>query len=247
MDKHKLNTPNKTTNKPTIPSLFSHSFISRRSRPLGRALPTNKRRNNRDSQTKNYSTLFSTAGKTWPSGPERLPREYGWNSSGRKQQATGFTIIEVVLVLAIAGLIFLMVFVALPALQRSQRDAQRKNDITRLKTALDSYKANNRGQLPWTKPWSYSDWETIEPTDSFMVSYMKSDKGEFKSPEGEDYDLHITSNANVGWMPSVLIPSLHVTSGTKCAADGSRMLGAGPNSYTVQQKLESGGHICVDG
>ena len=31
----------------------------------------------------------------------------------------GFTIIEVVLVLAIAGLIFLMVFVALPALQRA--------------------------------------------------------------------------------------------------------------------------------
>ena len=31
----------------------------------------------------------------------------------------GFTIIEVVLVLAIAGLIFLMVFIALPAIQRS--------------------------------------------------------------------------------------------------------------------------------
>lgn len=38
----------------------------------------------------------------------------------------GFTIIEVVLVLAVAGLIFLMVFIALPALQRSQRDSQRK-------------------------------------------------------------------------------------------------------------------------
>ena len=38
----------------------------------------------------------------------------------------GFTIIEVVLVLAIAGLIFLMVFIALPTLQRSQRDTQRR-------------------------------------------------------------------------------------------------------------------------
>ena len=33
-----------------------------------------------------------------------------------KQTKKGFTIIEVVLVLAIAGLIFLMVFIALPAL-----------------------------------------------------------------------------------------------------------------------------------
>ena len=44
----------------------------------------------------------------------------------------GFTIIEVVLVLAIAGLIFLAVFLALPALQRNQRDTQRKNDMSRL-------------------------------------------------------------------------------------------------------------------
>jgi len=56
------------------------------------------------------------------------------NSS--KTGKRGFTIIEVVLVLAIAGLIFLMVFIALPALQRNQRDTQRKNDMGRLSTAL---------------------------------------------------------------------------------------------------------------
>jgi len=44
---------------------------------------------------------------------------------------SGFTIIEVVLVLAIAGLIFLVVFLALPALQRSQRDSQRRTDLGR--------------------------------------------------------------------------------------------------------------------
>ena len=63
------------------------------------------------------------------------------------QTKKGFTIIEVVLVLAIAGLIFLMVFIALPALQRNQRDTQRKNDLSRLKTALDSYKSNSRAKF----------------------------------------------------------------------------------------------------
>ena len=43
----------------------------------------------------------------------------------KKFQKTGFTLIEVVLVLAVAGLIFLMVFLALPALQRSQRDTRK--------------------------------------------------------------------------------------------------------------------------
>ena len=48
----------------------------------------------------------------------------------------GFTIIEIILVLAVAGLIFLMVFLALPALQRSQRDTQRKNDARNLLAAI---------------------------------------------------------------------------------------------------------------
>ncbi|MBQ6375346.1 type II secretion system protein [Candidatus Saccharibacteria bacterium] len=56
----------------------------------------------------------------------------------------GFTIIEVVLVLAIAGLIFLMVFVALPQLQSSQRDTQRRQDMSRVVTALVQYQTNNR-------------------------------------------------------------------------------------------------------
>ena len=64
------------------------------------------------------------------------------------QTKAGFTIIEVVLVLAIAGLIFMMVFLALPALQRAQRDTQRADDIARLQAAINSYQANNRGRLP---------------------------------------------------------------------------------------------------
>ena len=51
----------------------------------------------------------------------------------------GFTIIEVVLVLAVAGLIFLMVFLALPALQRAQRDTQRKQDMAIVRAAINTY------------------------------------------------------------------------------------------------------------
>ena len=58
----------------------------------------------------------------------------------------GFTIIEVVLVLAIAGLIFLMAFVALPALQRAQRDQARKNDVGLVADAIKRWQGNNRGR-----------------------------------------------------------------------------------------------------
>ena len=61
---------------------------------------------------------------------------------------TGFTIIEVVLVLAVAGLIFIMVFVALPALQRSQRDNARREDLMDFIAKAKDYSQNNRGALP---------------------------------------------------------------------------------------------------
>ena len=60
----------------------------------------------------------------------------------------GFTIIEVVLVLAIAGLIFMMVFLALPALQRAQRDTQRRDDMARFAAQISQYQTNNRGRVP---------------------------------------------------------------------------------------------------
>lgn len=65
-----------------------------------------------------------------------------------KTNQKGFSIIEVVLVLAIAGLIFLMVFVALPALQRSQRDTGRRNDVGVVASAVSTYASNNKGALP---------------------------------------------------------------------------------------------------
>jgi prepilin-type N-terminal cleavage/methylation domain-containing protein len=58
----------------------------------------------------------------------------------------GFTIIEIVLVLAIASLIFLMVFLALPALQRAQRDNDRRRDVGLVVAAIQSFYANNRGK-----------------------------------------------------------------------------------------------------
>jgi prepilin-type N-terminal cleavage/methylation domain-containing protein len=62
----------------------------------------------------------------------------------------GFTIIEVVLVLAIAGLIFLMVFIALPNMQRTQRDRQKTQDYSALSSNITNYLSNNNGNLPGT-------------------------------------------------------------------------------------------------
>ena len=77
----------------------------------------------------------------------------------------GFTFFEVVLVLAIAGLIFLMVFLALPALQRAQRDTQRKQDVAMVVTALHNWKANNKGRSYTT--FGNSNLTASEPNDEY--------------------------------------------------------------------------------
>lgn len=64
----------------------------------------------------------------------------------KRQQ--GFTIIEVMIVLAIAGLIMLIVFLAVPALQRTSRNTQRKNDAGNILGAVGTYVSNNNGALP---------------------------------------------------------------------------------------------------
>jgi prepilin-type N-terminal cleavage/methylation domain-containing protein len=46
-----------------------------------------------------------------------------------KNRSRGFTIIEVMIVLAIAGTILLIVFLAIPALQRSERNHNRKEAV----------------------------------------------------------------------------------------------------------------------
>ncbi|MCY4010791.1 MAG: type II secretion system protein [Candidatus Saccharibacteria bacterium] len=63
-------------------------------------------------------------------------------------QISGFTIVEVMIVLAIAGLILAVVFIAVPALQRNQRNSARQNDVAYIKAQLNQLVANNGNRLP---------------------------------------------------------------------------------------------------
>ena len=99
-----------------------------------------------------------------------------------KNNKKGFTIIEVVLVLAIAGLIFLMVFIALPALQRSQRNTRRRQDMARILSAVNDYQVNHNGQSPikYNGAWhgeGNAGTTTISASDidtSFVQKYVDS-------------------------------------------------------------------------
>jgi prepilin-type N-terminal cleavage/methylation domain-containing protein len=68
----------------------------------------------------------------------------------KKSNSEGFTIIEVMIVLAIAGLILLIVFLAVPALQRNARNTAIKNDAGAVSAGVSEFKSNNDGSPPTT-------------------------------------------------------------------------------------------------
>lgn len=67
---------------------------------------------------------------------------------GRAPRAAGFTIIEVMIVLAVAGLILLLVFEAIPRLERNSRNNQRRQDVQAILEAVSHYELNDSGKFP---------------------------------------------------------------------------------------------------
>ena len=215
--KHKSQSNNKTNNNNQLtPELNHHLIPSRNSRSLAQALPTKNKRWNSSSQTE--------------TNPQTNP---------------AFTIIEVVLVLAIAGLIFLMVFIALPALQRNQRDTRRKNDMSRLKTAMDSYKSNDRGNLPWGTD-RYGVWSQ---SDNFGINYLKADQGEFGDPSSGRYAFGVNYYSIAGGSIYNTFESQqsHISISIGFICDGDTITSAGSNNYAIRYRLEGGGVYCIDG
>lgn len=66
----------------------------------------------------------------------------------QKPNSRGFTIIEVLIVLAIAGLIIAIVLFAVPTLQRNGRNTAAKSDANQLLSYMSDFTANNDGAVP---------------------------------------------------------------------------------------------------
>ncbi len=149
-------------------------------------------------------------------------------------KAKGFTIIEVVLVLAIAGLIFLVVFLALPALQRSQRDTQRKQDLAKFMSQVTGYQSNNQGVLPSTT----ALWNT------FVTNYLTVNSSAFADPStGVTYVVTQQTSAatkNVSTAQIFVYPGLtcsDITTGTASTSTS--------RSFSAIIYQEQGGYYCL--
>ena len=167
----------------------------------------------------------------------------------------GFTIIEVVLVLAIAGLIFLMVFIALPAMQRGQRDAQRRSDMSRFMTAIQNYQTANNNKIPTSNNdlsvflEKYLSMVSVPASSVNQPNSITTTNNEFLDPNGTAYGVqistltHNTTNVNIPGLNNIV----YYYTKAKCGNNSEQAtFSPGANNYAIFYRLEGGGTYCGD-
>ena len=177
----------------------------------------------------------------------------------------GFTIIEVVLVLAIAGLIFMMVFLAFPALQRSQKDTQRRDQLSGLVTQIIQFQSNNRNQLPEGTNGTVTQQDADNATGSsglksskgwagFYHKYLNAGGDIFEDPNGEPYKLLIQQCAKSGCTDAQQASTkefadqdynVRVTLNSVCEGENI-VYNSGSKRLSVSYRLEGGGTFCAN-
>jgi prepilin-type N-terminal cleavage/methylation domain-containing protein len=147
-----------------------------------------------------------------------------------KNRNKGFTIIEVLIVLAIAGLIMLIVFLAVPALQRNSRNTQRREDIGRIGGAAQEVLNNNNGSL------------------ASLTS------ANLQAAVGTSMAYYTNTNVTVAAAPGAAangttVDTVVVYTGGKCTNGQASTAGATTRSIAIVYKVETGNgnaNVCTD-
>jgi prepilin-type N-terminal cleavage/methylation domain-containing protein len=137
----------------------------------------------------------------------------------------GFTIIEVLIVLAIAGLILLIVFLAVPALQRNSRNTAIKNDVQNVVGGVSEYQGANNGALP----------KSVTSDGSGSVTYKGS------STTGNETSIKIQGSTEVTTVTAAPTSApepgiVNVVLGKKCNSDDPN-----PRAVSAYYAIETSG------
>lgn len=149
---------------------------------------------------------------------------------------SGFTIIEVMIVLAIAGLILAVVLVAIPQLQKNQRNESRKSVLARISAEVNNYIGNNEGQVPTNGNDSATGFTT-----GFYSRYIEdAPAGTFDKPGGGEYDFLDYGEGDIG------LDQIQYAEASVCQGEVPTSDGANNRNFAIVVGLEGGASYCVD-
>jgi prepilin-type N-terminal cleavage/methylation domain-containing protein len=155
----------------------------------------------------------------------------------------GFTIIEVMIVLAIAGLILVVVLIAIPQLQRNQRNQARQSILNRISTEVANYSGNNNGTYPArATPDVAGNFGTLQTnTNAFTGRYLRGvDINDPSTGNPVTFDLA----SAIATLPAQGVVKYFVNA--QCGVDGVMIAGTGNRTYALSYGLEGNRAYCVD-
>ena len=143
---------------------------------------------------------------------------------------------------------------SISALQRSQRNTQRMDDLSRLITAINAFQSNNNGKLPFSdgSVYIYFVSRYVDKSCSTKDGLTYTGCGtDFKDPSGKIYGFAkpITVSkkiknavADVKTMDYKFYPYTNAA----CGDENEVVLGAGARDVAVLMKIEGGAVVCND-
>jgi prepilin-type N-terminal cleavage/methylation domain-containing protein len=141
----------------------------------------------------------------------------------------GFTLIEIVIVLAIAALIMVIVFFAVAGAQRTRKDQQRKDLVARVVSQLENYASNNAGCFPTTSAFNGNGTTSggCPANTPFWGAYMQNTAAD---PNGQvTYTAPISSTVITVTDESNYTPHAGDGCGTATTDPGKLAYGVGGN------------------
>lgn len=155
--------------------------------------------------------------------------------STSKLNKRGFTLIEVVLVLAIGGLIFLLAFLAFGQATKNRRDTQRRSDAGRVISELQNASGDSNGKPLGSSP----DQAAL---DKFVNAYLGGD-GATGATLVTFTNNNIVYTVKYGTTPSSSTATsstayIAVSDQKKC--DGNSMVAGATGDYAAVVQLEKG-------
>jgi prepilin-type N-terminal cleavage/methylation domain-containing protein len=146
----------------------------------------------------------------------------------RLKNKKGFTLIELVIVLAIAALIIAAILFAVGGAQESRRNTQRKNDLGTIASYLEQYASNNQGAYPTT---------AAILNGAFTTQYLAN----VNDPQtGGHYTFTVTAAAPAA-VAHISYELGYMCSGSTMAIDGA---GTNTREYAMVTYLEGGSTDC---
>jgi prepilin-type N-terminal cleavage/methylation domain-containing protein len=150
-----------------------------------------------------------------------------------RKRTEGFTIIEVLIVLAIAGLILLIIFLAVPALQRNSRNTTLKNDASAVGGGISEFISINNGTSP----------DDLQQNDE-QILLKKSGKTDAEAKVNGSSDVALWTGTVVPVSGDLDASQIRVWFGHKCNGDVSSRASA--VFYATERNTGDPAIGCVD-